>query len=215
MLNFLRQKSADASKLFVAILLFSGLEKLHFIPGGHLAGGLAKIAIEAIVSSVVVTLVAEFVVGRPTIRLEWRTGHQDRPRTTEVSISAQKQAINLQMVASRETALQRILLNLSERRKFEIKIDLQPAGLLRLSRQGGTDTFQCNESTLVFEGIRLDSPGTIGTADFSVKKLNRSDYTTEVRVKVTGSWEPRLWRLPITLVSIEPSITRFVLEGSR
>jgi hypothetical protein len=132
-----------------------------------------------------------------------------------VPIAGKKQVINVQIKSSGETALQRMLLRLSERKKFKIEVQLLPGELVRLTRQSGTDCFRCEGEILVFDGIRIDSTTTVGFADFTLKRRESSDYAHEVTVKVVASWEPKICGLPVKLARIESGIERIVLEGSR
>lgn len=215
MLSVLREKRVEVAKLFAVILVFGLLHQWKFLPENYFTGEVVKILVDAAASVVAVFVIADVLLGQPTVRLEWRTNSLDRPAIGEIPIRTKKQSINLQVKVEGESSLQRFLLRRSRRKNFMIEIRMYPSGAVKLIRQSGPDDFKAgtDRESLIFEKILINATGTVAFADFTVKRKAAEGYEQEVRVDVAARWEPRICRLPVTLAKIESGIERLVLEG--
>lgn len=212
---FYRDKLKESSQLFAAILVFGVLGKWNFLPTDYWGGELVKIILDVAIAILVVFLVCDIIFGKPTLHLEWRKGSRDRPLSGEVLIEGKKQVLNLQLQVSGGTALQQYLLKRSLDGALKVEVRLLPEGHVRLTRQGGTPHFRCSDDrrTLIFDRVEMDTDRSVGTADFTLKRLGNSDFTQEVTVQTSACWEPKIWHLPVKLTKLESAVDRFVLEG--
>ena len=158
---------------------------------------------------------ADIVLGRPKISLEWRTQSFDRPALVELPIRTKKQSVHLQIKVSKSTGLMRYLAWRSHRGQFVIQIRVPQEGVVKLTPQTGPDCFKRGQDrqTLIFDKVIIRGGRTVVFADFTVTRLGSENYLKEVDVAVKASWIPRICRTPVTLAKIESGIERFVLEG--
>lgn len=215
MSSFFRDKAAEWSQLFAGILTFGLLGRWQFLPTDYLGGELVKLVVDLVVAFTVVFIVCEIFLGRPTLQFEWRQNSRDRPLAGEIIVRTQKQAFNLQVTAKGGTALQRYLLRRSISGQLNLEVKIVPEGLVRLSKQGGTAHFRCrpDKRSLMFDGIELDNERTVCTADFTLKRVGRMDYTQPVDIRLSACWMPKLGRTSLKLTKLESAVDRFVLEG--
>jgi hypothetical protein len=215
MLSLLREKRVEVAKLFGALLVFAILQRWHFVPDGYFAGKYVKVLLDLAGSVLAVFAIADVILGKPTVSLEWRTETVYRPAITEILIRGKRQSINLQVKVKGESSLQRFLLRRSQRDNFIIEIRMLPAGAVKLIRQSGPDDFTVgpDRESLILGKTLIKATGAVAFADFTVKRKAAEGYEHEVTVDVTARWEPRICRLPVTLANVESGIERLVLEG--
>ncbi|GAA4660590.1 hypothetical protein [Gordonia humi] len=215
MSSYYRDRVIEWSQLFGGILTFGLLGKWSFLPTDYWGGELVKLIVDLVIAFLVVFIVCDIILGRPTVELEWRKDSRDRPLSGDVLVQAKKQTFNLGLKVTGGTVLQRYLLKRSLAGKFSVEVQIVPGDLVRLTKQGGTSHFRCRDDrrALIFDGVELDGDRTVCTADFTLKRVGQTEYTQEVHVRTSGCWEPKLWRTSFRLAKLESAVDRFVLEG--
>lgn len=214
MLTVLREKRIELAKMLAMILVFAGFSTWE-LPGEYLPNETLKLLIDAVAAFLVVFFVADILLGRPTVKIEWRTNSQNRPAIEEIVIGTKRQSINLQVKVEGASALQRILLRRSQRNQFIINIQMYPTGAVKLIRQTGPGDFKrgADRESLIFEKVLIDANGAVAFADFTVKRRATEGYEHTVRIDVTARWIPPICRMPVTLAKVESGVERLILEG--
>lgn len=176
---------------------------------------LIEVVLEVTIASSLAFFVWGFVVGRPTLELQWRLGDNqiepDRGRPTIAS----GDAVNLQVHVSGNSWTCRLIRYYVRERGLRFEIDLLPAGShLVTVQRGRNNTLVENETKtgVIFYGIK-PRPGIKAALAIRIKRDEElaGGYPIDIRLK--QRWSPEVgFRWP-KLLKIESGIEGFNLQG--
>jgi hypothetical protein len=196
----LRQWSADLSRKLSAISAY--------IPP------LMNVA-SVILSAAVVVFVANYVLGRPSVSLLWRTTTNDLPQSGMMNLQPRGQVVHLELRLENDTLLRRALALAAKRWPLELALEVVPADslVMRIDSQLPLTGATIVESKIVVEAVNLEKMGVNRTIELAIQRRGTSTFHIPVTLSVSSKFvgmEKLKW---VSLVQFDNGIEGFNLGG--